>query len=463
MAWPNLPCHLINSVTRLGPSHSDFECDLVVLSTVAIRGQLGSAPPQRRRRAEHARARSTSSLSPAADLRRRHGASARQADRRLGMGGAVARASRSSFMATRRARRQRATAHGPRHFRANGGRSVRARRRRGGATRSRSTTCSSATCGSRRASRTWSSASRRANGAAREIASAHDSLHPAVQGADIVVARSEERLRRRRVDAAPTRSTSAPSPRSRTSSRASCASRSTCRSASSTPRGAAATSRRGSAASAQHLSDSAWRRCSRARTRASNAIRDALRARLGALPTRDAGLVDGRAVWADPSLDDSRMDRHPRARVLGGATATGNGRRRVVSRRVRPERERRARGVTLALVAIDDDDITWVNGVEIGRTNGYNVRRAYRIPPTRAARGTERARRARADGGGGGGINGAVIARVRRRRQSDRSPARGSSRSARSRFSRTGSASTRSRASCTTRCSIRCCRSRSRA
>ena len=33
---------------------------------------------------------------------------------------------------------------------------------------------------------------------------------------------------------------------------------------------------------------------------------DSLRARVGELPTVDAGLVDGRALWADPALDESR-------------------------------------------------------------------------------------------------------------------------------------------------------------
>jgi sialate O-acetylesterase len=34
-----------------------------------------------------------------------------------------------------------------------------------------------------------------------------------------------------------------------------------------------------------------------------------IRARLGDLPVQDAGLVDGRAVWADPALDDSTWER----------------------------------------------------------------------------------------------------------------------------------------------------------
>ena len=35
----------------------------------------------------------------------------------------------------------------------------------------------------------------------------------------------------------------------------------------------------------------------------------------------------------------------------------------------------------LSLGAIDDQDITWINGVEVGRTNSYSERRVYEVPP----------------------------------------------------------------------------------
>src|SRR6185369_4539743 len=68
-------------------------------------------------------------------------------------------------------------------------------------------------------------------------------------------------------------------------------------------------------------------------------------------------------------------------------------------------------GATLEIAAIDDDDITWLNGVEIGRTNGYNVRRAYRIPAGALRVGRNVLAVRVNDGGGGGGINGAVSLR----------------------------------------------------
>jgi sialate O-acetylesterase len=62
------------------------------------------------------------------------------------------------------------------------------------------------------------------------------------------------------------------------------------------------------------------------------------------------------------------------------------------------------RGVRLGLGAIDDADITWVNGVEVGRTNNYSLPRVYDV----AARALHAGRNVIAvrveDGGGGGGI-----------------------------------------------------------
>ena len=59
------------------------------------------------------------------------------------------------------------------------------------------------------------------------------------------------------------------------------------------------------------------------------------------------------------------------------------------------------------LVAIDDDDVTWVNGIEVGRTAGYNIRRAWRDSSTRAPHWAERCSPC-ASRDGGGGINGAA-------------------------------------------------------
>ncbi|MDB4891955.1 MAG: protein of unknown function acetylesterase, partial [Gemmatimonadetes bacterium] len=65
-----------------------------------------------------------------------------------------------------------------------------------------------------------------------------------------------------------------------------------------------------------------------------------------------------------------------------------------------------ARGARLSLGTIDDNDISWVNGVEVGRTVGYNKPRAYDVPVTALHAGRNVVAVRVEDGGGGGGIYG---------------------------------------------------------
>lgn len=159
---------------------------------------------------------------------------------------------------------------------------------------------------------------------------------------------------------------------------------------------------------AQHISDSAWADIVRREAARTNGIREALRVKLGALPTTDSGLVNGTPVWADPALDDSGWSTMPVPSYWedhGYPGMDGVAWYRLSFDVTDAERQR---GVTIALDAIDDDDITWMNGVEVGRTAGYNVSRTYRVTPNllRAGRNVLTVRVT--DGGGGGGINGAV-------------------------------------------------------
>ena len=96
----------------------------------------------------------------------------------------------------------------------------------------------------------------------------------------------------------------------------------------------------------------------------------------------------------------------------------GHGRRRMVSRDVRGAPPSAMHGdATLTMAAIDDDDITWVNGIR-GRANERIQRRAFVSGSEQSAlrEGTNVLAVRVADGGGGGGINGDVsIAFCRRR------------------------------------------------
>jgi sialate O-acetylesterase len=64
--------------------------------------------------------------------------------------------------------------------------------------------------------------------------------------------------------------------------------------------------------------------------------------------------------------------------------------------------------VRLSLGTIDDDDITWVNGTEVGRTTGYAEPRVYDVPAA-ALRPGENVLAVRvADASGGGGLYGSA-------------------------------------------------------
>jgi len=62
--------------------------------------------------------------------------------------------------------------------------------------------------------------------------------------------------------------------------------------------------------------------------------------------------------------------------------------------------------VTLSLGMIDDNDETYVNGIPVGATNGYNVHRVYKIPPGILHAGKNSITIEDTDNGGEGGIYG---------------------------------------------------------
>lgn len=60
--------------------------------------------------------------------------------------------------------------------------------------------------------------------------------------------------------------------------------------------------------------------------------------------------------------------------------------------------------VILGLGRIDDNDITWVNGTEVGRTNAYDMARTYQLPAKILKTGINQIAIRVEDTGGGGGI-----------------------------------------------------------
>jgi len=130
-----------------------------------------------------------------------------------------------------------------------------------------------------------------------------------------------------------------------------------------------------------------------------------LRARAGALPERDLGLVDGEARWADPALDDAKWDRiavPARWEEAGWEGLDGVAWYRTSFTLTDAEA---SGGARLGLGAIDDSDVAWVNGREVGRTVlAWNRPRLYEVPASALRAGRNVVAVRVEDTGGGGGM-----------------------------------------------------------
>ena len=136
--------------------------------------------------------------------------------------------------------------------------------------------------------------------------------------------------------------------------------------------------------------------------------RSALVARLAGVPAHDPGLANGVAAWADPALDETGWQpiKVPALWETQGYDGMDGVAWYRTSFTLTPEEA--AQGGTLSLGPVDDDDITWVNGVEIGRTNGYNKPRTYAVPASALRAGTNVLAVRVVDYQGGGGIYGSA-------------------------------------------------------
>jgi sialate O-acetylesterase len=131
-----------------------------------------------------------------------------------------------------------------------------------------------------------------------------------------------------------------------------------------------------------------------------------LEQKIGSLPKEDAGLVAGKAVWAEPALDDAQWATLP---VPGFWEQQGyDGLDGVTWYRTTFDlsEAEAAEDITLGLGMIDDNDISYLNGQEIGRTDGYNRPRAYRVPASALHAGRNVLAVRVFDGGQGGGMYG---------------------------------------------------------
>jgi sialate O-acetylesterase len=155
------------------------------------------------------------------------------------------------------------------------------------------------------------------------------------------------------------------------------------------------------------MTDSAWNAIvarDRART---DSVRAAILAKLGDLPTVDLGLVEGKPVWADTSLSDDSWAtiQTPGLWESAGYDGMDGVAWYRTSFTLTDDEARQA--ARLSLGPIDDSDITWVNGVEVGRTEQkYAEPRVYAVPASALRAGKNVIAVRVDDTGGGGGIYG---------------------------------------------------------
>jgi sialate O-acetylesterase len=155
------------------------------------------------------------------------------------------------------------------------------------------------------------------------------------------------------------------------------------------------------------MSENTWRAAMAKDREHNDSLRAALRTRIGDLPTTDAGLVNGQAAWADPMLvDDSWATiRTPSLWESAGYDGMDGVAWYRTSFTLSDDEARQP--VRLSLGPIDDSDITWVNGVEVGRTSQrYADPRLYTIPAAALRAGKNVVAVRVEDTGGGGGIYG---------------------------------------------------------
>lgn len=134
---------------------------------------------------------------------------------------------------------------------------------------------------------------------------------------------------------------------------------------------------------------------------------DRLRDAIGGWPETDAGLEDGVALWAATDLDDADWSTIHVPALWESEGYDGLDGVAWYRTTVTLSPADAAAGITLGLGMIDDADVTYVNGVEVGRMTAWNAERRYAVPPSALRAGSNTLAVRVVDGWGGGGIAGA--------------------------------------------------------
>jgi len=132
-------------------------------------------------------------------------------------------------------------------------------------------------------------------------------------------------------------------------------------------------------------------------------IKEKMKALLGEFPTKDNGVQLG---FTQPGFDDSswKFIKAPQLweeQGYVGIDGIGWYRKTFVL-----NKEQASADLQLSLAKIDDNDICWVNGVEVGKTLAYDIDRKYKVAASALKEGKNVIAIRVTDTGGGGGIYG---------------------------------------------------------
>lgn len=132
----------------------------------------------------------------------------------------------------------------------------------------------------------------------------------------------------------------------------------------------------------------------------------AIKALLKEFPQKDQGLVNGIAVYADPNLNDADWSEISPAKTWEESGYVSIDGIAWYRKTIELTSEQAKAASEISLGAIDDNEISWINGIKIGSTNQYNVKRIYSIPANTLKAGRNVIAIRVEDTGGGGGLYG---------------------------------------------------------
>jgi sialate O-acetylesterase len=131
-----------------------------------------------------------------------------------------------------------------------------------------------------------------------------------------------------------------------------------------------------------------------------DAVTNKIKALQGSLDTSDV------ATWKDANTDDSKWPQMPLPNYWESQQLADLDGDVWFRKTITLPQADAGNAAVLHLAMIDDNDITYVNGVKVGSTNGYNVKRSYSIPANVLKEGNNIIAVRVEDTGGYGGIYG---------------------------------------------------------